>query len=529
MGITKIYPTFDQAGRANYQLVSQPKDCGSTQQCIVYPEKVIPVIFVPGVMGSNLKSNQNDEYESVWNLDSTWSILSSWITAGPQKRKEKLNPVSTEVDDGGKVDDKDELFLLQTRRERGWGSVAYTSYSSFLNWLQDTLNDFDNMEHGERIRLLKSQLDVEAGDVSVQPAEVALTYGYIFPVFAVGYNWLQSNADSAQYLADKITDIINFYQSKNRQCEKVILVTHSMGGLVARHYTQVLEGEQHVLGVLHGVLPALGAAAAYRRMKAGTEYASWSLTGWLTSKVLGGDTAAMTAVLAQSAGPLQLLPGKEYGNYWLRILDGQHVTAYPTADPYEEIYLQRDKWWGLCEDQFINPGKNGDQQQRDNDWQSFSEIIDDQVSSFIENLAGKYHSTTYAFYGATAAHLAYGEVCWQAQTSWFNFGKSQEQHLTPGDALALDKTENGTTRGVTTPSEAGKWVKQTYEIQAPEEPGDGTVPLRSGRIADHFLQARYQVEVDHESAYQNSDAQQFTLRALVKIIQQVQHTTLADL
>lgn len=528
--IIKIYPTYDKAGNAHYDLHSQPKGSDLVQQCVVYPERIIPVIFIPGVMGSNLKSNRKNG-KKIWNLDSMADIASTWFGVNANTRKKKLDPLVTKVDDSGKVDDKEETFLLKTRRERGWGSVAYTSYAPFLSWLQDELNDFEASAKGERSKLLTSIQAMDAGDISLQQEEIDLTYRYVYPVFAVGYNWLQSNADSAKALATEIDkEIIQFYQGKGRKCEKVILITHSMGGLVARHYTQNLGGETKVLGVIHGVMPALGAAATYRRMKAGTEYPEGSLEGWATSQVLGGDAEAMTAVLSQAPGPMQLLPGLDYGMRWMKIIDGKDVHFYPKEEPYGEIYLQRDKWWGLCEEQFINPGNKSANMGYDKEWFSYTKIIQGDIRPFIEGLSGKYHSNTYAFYSAEPSFLSYGEIVWQSNTpvieQWMNHGRSRR----PEEGRALDKTENSTSRSASTPLDGKGWAQgiyQTWKLLPPKEAGDGTVPERSGRIAEHYLQARYPVSVQHEPAYQNTLAQQFTLRALVKIIQNVKQTTLA--
>lgn len=524
----KIYPKYDKHGNAHYDLCSQPKGNELIQQCVLYPERVIPIVFIPGVMGSNLKSNSMDS-DKIWNLDSLGSITNAWFGVKADVRKQKLDPLKTEVDDRGKIDEKEETFLLKTRRERGWGSVAYTSYAPFLCWLQDELNDFEASAQGERGKLLTSKQSMDAGDISLQQEEIDLTYRYIYPVFAVGYNWLKSNADSATDLGTTIDeDIIQFYQGKGRKCEKVILITHSMGGLVARHYTQNMGGETKVLGVVHGVMPALGAAATYRRMKAGTEYQEGSPEGWATSQVLGGDAEAMTAVLSQAPGPMQLLPGRDYGMRWLKIMDGEDVHFYPKEDPYSEIYLQRDKWWGLCEEQFINPGDKSTDMNKE--WFNYTKIIQEDIRPFIEGLTGKYHMNTYAFYSADQSFPSYGDIIWQSKTpaieQWINRGRSRK----PEDGRALDKTENSTSRSVSTPLNGKGWAQgiyQTWKLLPPQEAGDGTVPERSGKIAGHYLQARYRVSVQHEPAYQNARAQQFTLRALVKIIQDVKQTTLA--
>lgn len=528
--ILKIYPMYDKAGNAHYDLHSQPKGSDLVQQCVVYPERIIPVIFIPGVMGSNLKSNRKNG-KKIWNLDSIASIAGTWFGANADIRKKKLNLSVTKVDDSGKVDEKEETFLLKTRKERGWGSVAYTSYAPFLSWLQDELNDFEALAQGERGKLLTNTQLMDSGHISLQQEEIDLTYRYLYPVFAVGYNWLQSNADSAADLAAKIDkEIIQFYQGKGRKCEKVILITHSMGGLVARHYTQNLGGEKKVLGVVHGVMPALGAAATYRRMKAGTEYPEGSIEGWATSQTLGGNAEAMTAVLSQAPSPMQLLPGRDYGMRWLKLIDGKDVHFYPKEDPYSEIYLQRDKWWGLCEEQFINPGKLLKKDDIDTYWLTYAEMIKDNVRAFVEGLSQKYHSNTYAFYSCESSFASYGDIIWQSKSpvieQWMNHGRSRR----PEDGRALDKNENSASRSVSTPLDGKGWAQgiyQTWRILPPQEPGDGTVPERSGRIAGHHLRARYPVSVQHEPAFQHTLAQQFTLRALVKIIQDVKQTTLA--
>src|SRR5690606_39018943 len=97
--------------------------------------------------------------------------------------------------------------------------------------------------------------------------------GCWFPVHAMGYNWLQSNMDSGINTASRINSLIKKYQELGFQCEKVILVTHSMGGLVARAVVHPEMGNisDKVLGVIHGVMPAIGAGTTYKRMRCGFE------------------------------------------------------------------------------------------------------------------------------------------------------------------------------------------------------------------------------------------------------------------
>jgi len=126
---------------------------------------------------------------------------------------------------------------------------------------------------------------------------------------------------------------------------KVILVTHSMGGLVARHYSENMNGRENILGIVHGVMPDLGSPAAYRRMKTGER--------GIVGAVIGADAASLMPVLAQSPGPLQLLPGRAYGPGWLKIHSDTERINKPESDPYTEIYLNERDWWRLCEKELL--------------------------------------------------------------------------------------------------------------------------------------------------------------------------------
>ncbi|MDX7421163.1 hypothetical protein SJ301_29515, partial [Klebsiella pneumoniae] len=71
------------------------------------------------------------------------------------------------------------------------------------------LNDghilIDNLINGTRRRtprqlLIGENLGAEKGEDALTEPEVRRSYDYLFPVHVFGYNWLQSNADSAASL-----------------------------------------------------------------------------------------------------------------------------------------------------------------------------------------------------------------------------------------------------------------------------------------------------------------------------------------
>ncbi|WP_392552864.1 hypothetical protein RHO14_03105 [Orbus wheelerorum] len=598
--------------QTEYHFMTVPKS--QSKENIIEVEKprlVVPIIFIPGVMGSNLKekttARNNSQYSKpVWRLDCEISAMGwSFPHYGTAKaRKLELDPNATEVDDRGTVVDaavkklaqieetykqsiksideddikkfteaaKDydakrqeiinnhpENKLFGTRRERGWGTVANISYGEFLQTFQESLFDPSSSLSIDLAGLVsapsfkvdeKSKVKLELIDEQIKRCKA-----FYFPVHAMGYNWLQSNEDSAMALK-KLVEVTlpNYYKNRGLSCEQVILVTHSMGGLVARYYTQALGGGKKVCGVINGVQPSTGAVAAYTRMKRGTEVNGATGVGKISAavmeNVLGKDAAEMTAVCAQSPGPLQLLPTPEYGMRWLTITDPDgNEKSYPESDPYKEIYLAKNKWWCVCEPHLINPlNTEHNQRQMEDDWAKYVIIIKDKVQTFNEDIINSYHLKTYVFFGIedneqniNTAVLTYQTAHWQGQ-----FKQGYEDDLTKpiqtdiGDKRRLNFRELSAHR--TLEASHHDWVEknklddfahdwqgvfkwgniaESYILKGADGNGDGTVPKRSGEIDIKHLKARMHLAIDHEGAYKSTISQEFTLRAIVDIMQEV--------
>ncbi len=530
----KIPPTYDNRGNPSWKMRMSPPD-DTFAMCLMVPDRIIPVIFVPGVMGSNLRG-VGQAVGTNWTLNSNWS-MKGWLRRGAKKRKAALTPTTMEVDNRGAIPQGTPQHDEELER-RGWGEVGALTYSEFLVWLENALNDYADPHAGERVKLMRDSLRALVGEQPLSNDEVGISYRYRFPVHAFGYNWLQSNAQSARQLGQRIDAVITRYKREHKKCEKVILVTHSMGGLVARHCSEVGGYRDKIFGVVHGVMPAIGAAAVYRRFKAGTEGA------YLAGKVLGEDAAEMTAVLSSAPGPLQLLPTPEYGNGWLVIRDQHTNVSLPSnGDPYGEIYTVRGKWWSMCEDTLINPlNEEKDAKKRamqvDADWVSFRSLIDEEVQPFHQALKEKYHANTHAFYGSDPSHRAYGNVTWRG-------GSISRKPQTQGDLVNAKQARDNqldTTRDVDVqvprPMSRDPTRMQLVEerrrftISEPDELGDGTVPLRSGAASKSACKSFLEVKVGHEPAFKLTEGQdnlracRFTLRSIVKIAQDVQQTAL---
>lgn len=541
---------------------------------------IVPIIFIPGVMGSNLREKK-DKFNSkkVWRLDGAPSVL-GWALphyGNARTRKLELDPNKTMIDDRGKIteafdtevarikqkydskilllgNDKShrnevrrlkqerqqkieeaiknnpENRLFGSRQDRGWGTVGYMSYGEFLEKLQDSLF----VPKGQTLQALNKLIQAplftldKGSKTSLIPENEQIKHcnHFYFPVHALGYNWLESNEDSAMALQELVNVTLpKYYKKRGQTCDKVILITHSMGGLVARYYTQALGGAAKVYGVIHGVQPATGAVAAYTRMKRGTEVNSTFLNkpiDGITENVLGKDAAEMTAVCAQAPGPLQLLPTPEYGMGWLTITapDGK-VESYPKSEPYEEIYLAKDKWWCACEPHLINPlNTDHNLRQMQDDWDGYEAMVKDKVKKFNKAIANKYHPNTYAFFGIEndthtikPTSLTYQAAHWQ--------GKIVDSHKTPSTAHIGDPSRLNLKELTGSRTLQNGDVNEKYTLLPADGNGDGTVPQRSGEIPIEYLTVRMHFPVEHEPAYRSQIGQDFTLRAIVDMMQKV--------
>jgi pimeloyl-ACP methyl ester carboxylesterase len=388
-----------------------------TQNRLVIERDVLPIVFVPGIMGSRLGRTQKDK---VWDPDSTWFMFTTYGRRKTNAEAKKAQLIGREFNQGHLQvlnDDAEHNAVFAneidtTRDKRGWGGVSWSSYGAILKALQER-------EWDQSVNLF-----------------------YEFPVHAFGYNWTASNGMAGEQLAAYIEQVIKGYTDGGRKCTKVLLVTHSMGGLVARSACLLHGAKDKVLGVIHGVQPANGSPAAYWRMKGGFErphtipdldFIQWFRNpvkmfnhlkgklvnneilgvGHIAAWVLGTDGEEVTALLGNMPGGLQLLPNKQYknnngGERWLELLDKDgDRTALPVADPYKEIYRKENAYYRLVNPNWLAPG-----------WKESSSLNDDlapwdlylgclsEAEHFHDSLAGldeRVHPETYQFYSSGIA------------------------------------------------------------------------------------------------------------------------------
>ncbi|MHA4868405.1 PGAP1-like alpha/beta domain-containing protein [Duganella sp. PWIR1] len=548
-----------EAGGNRAEGCCTPQSDKSPQKMSVLPKRVLPIIFLPGIMGSNLRMSSARQRELECSNNIAWRPDRLVGSAGllfvdAADRQSRLDPDSTEVDiydpehsptgdpsetaaerhDVGDIhvyfqiegntplliDDPRTMSNRKTKEqkamERGWGEVYFSSYGRLLESCEKYLNKFILGKFWQSV-LDKSPEEFKAFSTpSLTPLSEAecrkALAGCFFPVHAIGYNWLKSNASSAVAVAARVRTLMEKYRSQGYQCEKVIVITHSMGGLVARALVHPEMGglAEQVLGIVHGAMPAIGAPAAYKRMRSGFEegFAGASIP----PKVLGNYGYEVTAVMANSQGGLELLPSKAYGNGWLRVRrkGGVVLTRLPQyGDPYKEIYQLQGKWYGLLREQWINPARRPGR-----GFQHTCNLLEE-AKLFHERITSTYHSCSYAHYSADVDRASWEFVDWvlndQARrpdwSAWNIASDNGQGHcnLLPTAAKANDLCEI-----LVGPSTGA---------------GDQTVPLRSsehqllsGKFKGVFRQSGY----EHQGSYKDETVLKATMFSLVRIIQTMQ-------
>jgi hypothetical protein len=263
----------------------------TTCLCEAPEKKKIPIIFVPGVMGSRLHFTAIDE---AWDPDSNWA-MTHWLSVSAERARTEMRRTTAVTIMGA------QKGLTPDEVTHGYGGVSMAFYVPFLRFL----------------RLQQFNLNVET------------------PVWAIGYDWRQSNRDSGNFVTNEVNRIMGV-----EGAGQVILVSHSMGGMVTRSAMKSgLAGK--VLGVVHIYQPVDGAVVMYRRFFTGStkelDPSGDGPFGGLNS-IIGNNGVKYTTISSGMPGPLQLLPTNNYkdtgGAAWLKYKLGGVVASWP-GDVYD--------------------------------------------------------------------------------------------------------------------------------------------------------------------------------------------------
>ena len=377
----------------------------------------------------------------------------------------------------------------------------------------------------------------------VTEAELEKYAAYQYPVYAFGYNWLNSCEDSARRLRTRIDAIKAFWAGRKHQCEKVILITHSMGGLVARACARLSPpgdgSAPDIAGVIHATMPALGAPVAYRRIACGTEGGRFT-NGFGDNRkaaaiadIIGESSAETTPVMAVSPGALQLLPNHLYPRPWIVIKSMRSVNrrdevrdllSLPDGNPYD-FYRDMKSWYRMIDPELADPARRHD---------NMDESVTDRISKAIsaaEKLHAKllmtgaagnsppkpyYHPHTYAFYGADKELKAFGQIRWVAREPSVN-----PTALSPSlirAATLVSAAPNGD-REV----RVGRDLQLRFFVWPEDAHGDETVPVQSGAGSSaHVRQAFAPAGFRHQQSLEPEAMRLLVRHLIVKIVQEIQ-------
>ncbi|NWG20928.1 MAG: lecithin--cholesterol acyltransferase [Chloroflexi bacterium] len=221
------------------------------------------IIFLPGIMGSELRKDG----KPVWALSGVpvWQYIAALRLA----LGGSLNALALHDDDW----QKDDL---------GDGIVA----SNVLNDLHGVPAIVQSAGYSEILKAIpRAFIGVVQGDIAHPQAHQNF---FPFP-----YDWRRDNRATARKLQQFIErQLPRWRESSGASDAQVILIGHSMGGLVARYYMEALGGWTHTIGLITIGTPHRGALNAVDALGNGV-------------KKLGID---MTAVARSLTSLYQLLP-----------------------------------------------------------------------------------------------------------------------------------------------------------------------------------------------------------------------------
>ena len=265
------------------------------------PGKKIPIVIVPGIMGSRLTDPATQAL--VWN-PTGWP-LPMGEPGSFAANKARLR----QVDQPLEPDETNKFAQVADR-------VRVDPINHYYNVISGFYGDLAVSLHYDLRRDLASRQFVPA-------------------VYCAGYDWRQTNAQAAQRLSTIVDEA-------RADCndEPVILVAHSMGGIVSRHYCKNLGGENKVKALFLLGSPTLGAVTCYMSMRLGLDFFD------SVRRILNMGRADTKAFTRSMPSAYELLPTYIYCS--------QVRTSWATFDPAHTGFRDQINLGGVGEDQMFN-------------------------------------------------------------------------------------------------------------------------------------------------------------------------------
>lgn len=225
------------------------------------------IVLLPGIMGSVLQKNGKD----LWSL-SGQALVPFLLSSGDNLR---------------------ELVVAQ----EDWQRPSLDDGVQAVRLFETVYNVpglIDGVGYATICAHLQAQFELTEGSI-LNPNPAA-------NFFPFPYDWRRDCRASAQALKRFIDQQLPQWRQHGGPDAKVILLAHSMGGLVSRYYTEVLGGWEQTVALITFGTPHRGAPNALRTL-------SWGFGAkGLKQALLGGSFDVLTEIARSSAAVYQLLP-----------------------------------------------------------------------------------------------------------------------------------------------------------------------------------------------------------------------------
>lgn len=195
------------------------------------PRKLMPIVFVPGILGTRLTDPETG--------DLVWNPTGSPLGNSP-------GSFAVDVTRLGQISQ-----VLEPDESHWFRSRAKHQQIAHIRHYYNIIEDF----YGNTVRSLANIKTAPFVERGVQPV-----------VYVCGYDWRQDNAQSALRLGRIVDEAL-----AETGADQVVLVCHSMGGMVARYFCKVLGGESRVHQIVLIGSPTMGSPFAYHQLKLGVK------------------------------------------------------------------------------------------------------------------------------------------------------------------------------------------------------------------------------------------------------------------
>ena len=314
--ITEVSPSsiqaairFVRAGTYAVRVINTTSNLVSTPRPVTsQPSGRTPVILIPGIMGSRIARVQNGNYHELW-PDGAQSPNHLLLGQGVVNPDIPYTPV------GGRTH-------VATNIVR---SIAVSNvnvkdfYGNLINYLTNTEGyTLDSVPHPT---LAPCNPDRNHADL------------FVFP-----YDWRNSNRTSAKDLQAFIQCVQNIRQNQN---QKVHIIAHSMGGLVARRHIIDNPSSHSVERMVTLGTPWQGAPKTFNQLEFGGDI--------IDSQTLFITPLVIRTIIPQIRGAHELIPSRAYIDEqvfdWNRPIgeDGWHDFDFDVtrSTPVREFYFNR--------------------------------------------------------------------------------------------------------------------------------------------------------------------------------------------